>query len=565
MCGILGIWSKGPASDQTEFDGLFHTLAHRGPDESWSSKFHNFQYGATRLAIVDAGVSLSDDSESETTDVLLNGEIWNYRDLAQRYGVEPVSERRVIRELYERVGLEFICHLDGVFAAVIVDKARQQIHVCRDPVGVKPAFWWTDSSRRAFIFSSDVKTICQWKRFNPEVNEEYLINEHVVGFSDYEENLFNGIRQIKPGSCLTLSIRGDSLGTTVSEYESLLARQEPVGWSEKCHLDVLQQAVWDQYKHCDRLPIGLLLSGGVDSSLLLFIARSMGLREIVCFYCGSDTSPDYYWANRVSREAGYEIRNFNLSASQVWTELASSCYYMSGTNSLLPHLCRKIKTISPEIRVLWSGEGADELFGGYPCHGNATGLLQSWQEKIARTKRRTALANRVEQIWAMRLDELNLRMEIFKLYREEQLVNAHLVAHDYAGMAASVEIRLPFLDLHNVALARCIPATLVSGSLRKEVLKNLLRSVSGISDDSFYNRTKIGLLHGYIEVVCELRQLAQLLEQQPGWADMQTAYCKGPFQRIWYQLVHRVFAGPNRCGLGSAYQGGDWQEEEVAN
>jgi asparagine synthase (glutamine-hydrolysing) len=566
MCGIVGIWSKESLPERGDFADLLSALAHRGPDDHWSSTLHNLYYGSTRLAIVNTSVPLKNDSESDSTDVLLNGEIWNYRDLAAQHGVaEPVSERRVIRELYEKLGKDFVCHLDGVFALVIVDRLREEVHIYRDPVGVKPIFCWIDSSQRAFIFSSDAKTICQWKQFNPEINEHYLMNEYVVGFSDYEENLFKGVRQIRPCSSLTLSIRGGSLRPSVSEYVSSRVSPRPMAWSEENQFDALQRAVWHQYQHCDYLPIGLLLSGGIDSSLLLFIARSMGLRDVVCFYCGTDTSPDYFFANRVAREAGYEIRHFTLSAPQIWPELASSCYCMSGTNSLLPHVCRKIKGMSPEIRVLWSGEGADELFGGYPCHGSATELLESWKRKMAQTSLRTSLMTRIEQIWTERLKELDRRTEVFRLYMDEQLVNAHLVPHDYAGMAVSVEIRLPFLDLHNVEMSRCMPATLVLGSERKVVLKSLLRRLSGISEDSFYDREKMGLLHGYIDVIHDLRQMAYLLQRNHNWTEMETGYFMGPFQRIWYQLVSRVFVGTKRCSPNASYTGPIWHDLEVPN
>ena len=554
MCGVVGIWTNEFSPQRREFDDLLAALEHRGPDDRWSSTLHNLRYGSTRLAIVDTDVSLKDDSESESTDVLLNGEIWNYRELAERYAVrEPVSERRVIRELYEELGRDFVCHLDGVFALVIVDKLREEVHIYRDPLGVKPIFYWVDSSQRAFIFSSDAKTICKWTPFDPEINHEHLVNEHVLGFSDYRENLFKGMRQIEPQSFLTLSIGGGSLSVSTSNYASSRVSQGATTWSEENQLDALRGAVWCQYRHCDRLPIGLLLSGGVDSSLLLFIARSMGLRDVVCFYCGTESSPDYFWANRVAREAGYEIRHFALSAPEIWEELANSCYCMSGTNSLLPHVCRKIKTMFPDIRVVWSGEGADELFGGYPCHGSAAELLDSWKRKLAQTKLRTYLTTRVERICSERANELDKRMDIFRLYKDEQLVNAHLVPHDYAGMAASVEIRLPYLDLRNVEMSQRIPTGLVLGPERKVVLKNLLRRLSGISEASFYDREKMGLLHGYIGVIHELRRMAHVLERNRNWEEAPTDYISGPYQRVWYELVRRVFVEPRRLRPETTY------------
>jgi asparagine synthase (glutamine-hydrolysing) len=541
MCGIVGVWSRRGLADQ-ECCRLLRTLAHRGPDESWISSYCHLGYGSTRLAIVDSSVPLSPSTGSEYIDVLFNGELWNYRDLAKRYGVaRPISERKVLRALYQQLGRNFAVHLDGVFALVVVDKARQEVHLYRDPVGVKPLFYWTDPTGEALVFSSDVKTICQSKSFRPVFNRDYLANEFVLGFTDYDENLFEGIRQIKPGSCLTLSLRGDSADVTLSDYGSLSRRREPSEWTEDDQLGALQEAVYLQFQHCEHFPIGLLLSGGIDSSLLLFLARSMGLKEIVCFYCGSETSPDYVWAHRVAALGGYEIRHLHLSAPQVWRELAETCYIMSGTNSLLPHLCRQIKVLYPEMKVLWSGEGADELFGGYPCHGDATQLLGSWENKIAQVGYSTALLRSVERIWTEGLNDLQQRNEVFRLYQEEQLVNAHLVAHDYGGMASSLEIRLPFLDLANVGLTYNIPSDQVLGLERKGILKKFLREISGIPDDAFYHREKLGLLHGYIGVVHELRRMAHETELQERWVGNERAFSKGPFQRFWYELVRRVF------------------------
>jgi asparagine synthase (glutamine-hydrolysing) len=542
MCGIVGVWSRQGLGEHQECCRLLRTLTHRGPDERWISSYRHLGYGSTRLAIVDSSVPLSPSTESDSIDVLFNGEIWNYRDLAERYGVaQPISERKVLQALYQKLGRNFAAHLNGVFALVVVDKVRQEVHLYRDPVGVKPIFYWTDPTGEALVFSSDVKTICQSKPFRPVINRDYLANEFVLGFTDYDENLFEGIRQIKPGSCLTLSLQDDSVDMTLSDYESLPSRRQRGEWAEDHHLAVLQKAVYLQFRHCEHFPIGLLLSGGIDSSLLMFLASSMGLKDLVCFYCGSETSPDYVWAHRVAAVAGYEIRHLHLSAPQIWRELAETCYAMSGTNSLLPHLCRQIKTLYPGIKVLWSGEGADELFGGYPCHGDATQLLASWEEKIAQVGHSTALLRRVERIWTEDLNNLEQRTEVFRLYQEEQLVNAHLVAHDYGGMACSLEIRLPFLDLANVGLAGNIPSNEVLGLERKGILKKFLRKISGIPDEAFYHREKLGLLHGYIGVVHELRRMAGEMELQQSWAGNEGAFSKGPFQRFWYELVRRVF------------------------
>ena len=154
MCGILGTWSLSDTRNDSDFACLLETLASRGPDEVWSSRWKGLSYGSTRLAIVGSDHALRSNSESESTAVLLNGEIWNYRDLAKRHGiVGDISELTVITKLYERLGPGFVCHLDGVFAIAIIDKIRNQVLVCRDPVGVKPVFWWIAGDRQHAIFS----------------------------------------------------------------------------------------------------------------------------------------------------------------------------------------------------------------------------------------------------------------------------------------------------------------------------------------------------------------------------------------------------------------------------
>jgi asparagine synthetase B (glutamine-hydrolysing) len=213
----------------------------------------------------------------------------------------------------------------------------------------------------------------------------------------------------------------------------------------------------------------------------------------------------------------------------------------------------------PEIRVVWSGEGADELFGGYPCHGSATELLGSWKRKMAQTKLRTSLIAAVERICSETGDEFDKRTKVFRLYKDEQLVNAHLVPHDYAGMAASVEIRLPYLDLGNVEMSERVPAGLVLGWQRKVVLKDVLRRLSGISAPSFYEREKMGLLHGFMGVIYELRQMAHLRERNRNSEEAATKYSSGPYQRLWYELVHRVFLGPGRCHPNTTYPPLHWK------
>ncbi len=540
MCGILGVWSVSGAHCDPDFKYLLETLAPRGPDEVWFSRWKDICYGSTRLAIVDSDTRLSSLSETESTAVLLNGEIWNYRDLAKEYGiVRDICELTVIQALYAQLGPDFVRHLDGVFAIAIIDKIRDQVLVYRDPVGVKPAFWWIDSNGQHVIFSSEAKTICCWPRFKPSINQNYRVNEYVLGFSDYEDNLFEEMRQVPPSSWLRLNREGARILACTHRYESATLRPKAYEASESEQLRILQHAVLRQYEHCERFPIALLLSGGIDSTLLLFIARSLNLTDIVCFYCGRESGQDHLWAQSVAKIAGYELRTFGLTAEQIWADLPEACWSMSGIDSRLPHVFGGIKDLCPEVRIAWSGEGADELYGGYPCYFSAREQFYSWYAKILTLKQQTPLLDRVVEHYQHVQEGADPGVELLEFYKGEQLVNNHLVPHDHAGMAHSMEVRVPFLDLANIEFARTRSLEWLHRGPHKALLKSLVRKLSGISDERFYERPKQGLLHAYVDELRLLRQSA--FEASKRSASKMADLDLGPFHRFWYGLVEEIF------------------------
>jgi asparagine synthase (glutamine-hydrolysing) len=552
MCGILGIWKRTACPAQDGFQLWLSTLAHRGPDAQWYDQWRGFSLGSTRLAIVNGDRTLEEcNGASPDLIVLLNGEIWNSHDLAQEVGLSTnATEYDIIRALYKRDGELCATRFNGIFVICILDKNRKRLFIFRDPWGVKPCFYFLDQLAGQFVFASDLKTIAQWDGIAPRVNLRFVANEHIFGFSDYQDTLIEDIHQLPPASYLIAQEKNGELSVSESSYKfrpSSCTLTEPL-W--KTQLGLLERAVWSQYAHTDHYPIGLLLSGGIDSSLLAFVACSLGLRNIKCFHIGIEGTADHYWAEIVARKTGYQLERVELQESSGFSELPSECYYMSGMHSALFGVLRNLKRLHSGIRVLWTGEGSDELYGGYRYYSDPGSWVRSVADRALAAHCETELIGRFWQMFPKAHHGVAQREELLEFLEKEQLVNNHLVPLDYASMASSMELRLPFLDLENTAFIRGLPQTeRIVMQQQKQVLKAVLMKLSGIEENAFYDRPKRGLLHAFVSGSAYRRERCARMFCQLTGASLRPyrIFMKGPFQALWYEIIERVFVDLHGC------------------
>lgn len=499
----------------------------------------------TRLSIFGSEVILSSTNPSENdVIVLLNGELWNFDDLAVEFERQDLlTEHDLIRRGYLAHGINYVSRLNGIFLIVIIDRSRKEAFFVRDPLGVKPAFYHHDPEQDALVVSSEIKAIVGFDRFTPELNVNYLRNQALLHFSDFNDCIVAGVRQIPPHHYLRVHL--GSPGTSsylLTRYEShVLKWMTPGPDVAGEQLALLEKAVLKQYTHAESYPIGLLLSGGVDSSLLAFVARRLGLENIVCFFMGSSQNADFEWAKKVARLVGYRLEHIRPSAPEVIRELARYCHNLSGESGYIGmHFSDRVRRMYPDMKVVLCGEGADELYGGYTCYTEPLRYFHNLKRRLPHGKEDTAFMMHVREIMASVGGSESAMQALFEFFQSEQLVNNHLLQLDHAFMANGIELRVPYLDLENVAFVRGLPLSYkVSGSCCKVILKNLLSKISNITDGDFMARDKLGLPSALPSSLVDVEDYAEAIIPT-AWAETHPyrRWFASHFQMMWFDLAY---------------------------
>jgi asparagine synthase (glutamine-hydrolysing) len=380
MCGIAGFWGAG---DQAVITAMTDALAHRGPD---GYGYHvdedsRIFLGHRRLAIIDIGGGAQPMwNEDQTVGVVFNGEIYNHvelrrllEDRGHRFQSDH-SDTEVLVHGYEEWGTELPLRLNGMFAFAIWDKARSRLFLARDRFGEKPLFY--TKAPHLFAFASELSSLQRHPQVDTTLDVRSLQKLFGYGFFPGSRTPYRSISKLPGGHWLLLDLKSDSV--TLRRYwkfslqpdAALLERDEEDLADE---LDgLLTQAV--KRRLISDVPIGLFLSGGIDSSAVLAAATHlMDPSQIRTFTVGfneaSFDETDY--ARRVAGILGtqHEVRKLDLDqARDVIPKLLNQMSEPLGDSSLLPTYLLSEFT-RRHVTVALSGDGADELFAGYdPFH-----------------------------------------------------------------------------------------------------------------------------------------------------------------------------------------------------
>lgn len=371
MCGIVGIVYTDTARpvDGTVIDKMCSVIHHRGPDE-WGMWINGFVgIGMKRLQIIDlASGHQPMSTENGSLRIVFNGEIYNYRalrsDLEGRgYTFFTNSDTESILHLYEEYGQKCVQYLRGMFAFAIWDANNKHLFMARDRIGKKPLQYFHD--RDKFIFGSEIKSILQYPAFQPEVNYLGIPNYVACGYSPDSDTLFKGIRKVPPGHTLTLK---DGCADVKSYWD---IRYEPdASLTEHDLLDeterLLEEAV--KVRLVSDVPLGAFLSGGIDSSLVVaFMARNL-THPVKTFSIGFEEQEynELQYARMVAQRYGTEHYEevVRPDAEEVITHIISMFDEPFADSSAIPtfYVSRLARR---HVTVALSGDGGDELFGGY--------------------------------------------------------------------------------------------------------------------------------------------------------------------------------------------------------
>jgi len=518
MCGIAGEFRfDGNTPDRARLESMVDKLARRGPDGAGLHLSGPIALGHRRLAIID----LSERSSQPMLDnqlglaLVFNGTIYNYPQLrATLIGKGHVfhsdGDTEVILRAYAEWGVDCARHLHGAFAFALWDSRAKSLMLARDRLGIKPLYISQNgnsirfaSTPQALLAGGDIDT-----RIDPEALHHHFTLHAVV---PAPRTLLAGIRKLAPATTMLVDAQG---ATQSSQYWQLDARrpERPLSeaqWTEAIH-DALRAAVRKRMLIAD-VKVGVLLSGGLDSSLLVALLAEQGVDDLMTFSVGFEDHPDergneFEYSDAVAQQYATRHHQFHIPNAQVLARLPEAVEQMAepmvGQDAVAFYLLSE--QVSRNVKVVQSGQGADEIFGGYywypRMHEETDGTpLERFRrhyfdrdhaeylDMIAPEYHGTdytaaTISSRLDADNADTFIDQVLRMDTTMLITDDPVKRV-----DNMTMAWGLEARVPFLDHELVELAARMPPELKLASGGKHVLKNIAR---GLLPDSVIDRRK---------------------------------------------------------------------------
>jgi asparagine synthase (glutamine-hydrolysing) len=508
VCGFAGELAYTRAPDEVAVGRMADTMANRGPDGSGAWSTDRIALAHRRLKIIDlssAGDQPMVDDELGLT-IVFNGCIYNHRELRRElegsgYRFFSSSDTEVILKAYDRWGIRFVDHLIGMFAFGIYEHRGGRLVLVRDRLGIKPLYLTRgpDSLR----FASTLPALLAGGDVDTEIDPvalHHFLSWHAVVPAPL--TILKGVRKLPPATLMTV----DPDGTETSElyWQADFSRQaEYDGWGERewssAVLAALRTAV--ERRMVSDVPVGVLLSGGLDSSLIVGLLAESGQSGLETFSVGFDDvgareGNEFRYSDVIAQTFDTEHHRIHVPTDRMLPALDGAITAMS--EPMVSHDAVAFYLLSEEVskslKVVQSGQGADEVFAGYswypPLRGAdgtgadayRAGFFDRPQSEFAQTlaprylleqdPSRAFLERHFERPGAYEAVDRALRLDV-----EIMLVDDPVKRVDNMTMAWGLEARTPFLDHELVELAGACPVELKLAHGGKGVLKTAARSV----------------------------------------------------------------------------------------
>jgi len=553
MCSIFG--AIGNIENEESYKEAFDSLAHRGIDGSDFIKDTDYFFGNHRLAIQSYNLPQNQPLIKDNFIALFNGEIYNYKELIDSYNLNANDEIETILELFKTKGANFIHKLRGMFAIAIYAKDSNELWLFRDMVGKKPLFF--TFQKQLFVFSSETTAIN--KLFGLNLQKRNIHKFLGFGATIAPITLNQNIYKLEPGSYLHFKDKEINIScweeilkskiehTTLKSASAALEKY----MSEAINLRVPKGLKW-----------GVLLSGGLDSSLVASIASRQSKEKIECFSIGYDGYEKYderIYAKEVATHINANLTEVNFTKKEFFDTLDEIIDIIDepiGDPAQVPLYFLIKQARKNGIKVMLSGDGSDELFLGYKTYKeyymmekvkelpyanwlknhlkSNFSLNKEWEWYKRALKDEVVFRSSAEIYTDRQLNRLlrlqerdNKNFETLQRYWDEfgksgrdiidwysycdlkvQLAEFFLVKLDRVSMANSVEVRSPFLDKKIVELAFKIdPKIRFNKENVKEVVKEAAKDYLPYD---IINRKKKGLNYPFIEWILEENGIEQI-------------------------------------------------------
>ena len=566
MCGIAGEFRfDGAAPNRGVLKRMVDKLARRGPDGEGLHWDGPVALGHRRLAIID----LTERSRQPMVDasaglaLVFNGTIYNYPQLraeliGKGHTFHSDGDTEVILRAYAEWGEDCVARLHGAFAFALWDRLAGSLLLARDRLGIKPLYYSLDGRRlrfastsQALLAAGDVDT-----GIDAEALHHHFSLHAVV---PAPRTLLNGVRKLAPATLMKI----DAVGRQESRAYWRLAAARPdkplseKEWRAAIH-DALRAAVKKRLQIAD-VKVGVLLSGGLDSSLLVALLAEQGADDLMTFSVGFEDQPEergheFEYSDAVAAHFATRHHQFHIPNDQVLSRLPEAVDAMAepmvGQDAVAFYLLSE--QVSRTVKVVQSGQGADEVFGGYywypRMHAETAGTpLERFRRHYFDRDHaefletvdpafhgldhtaRTVSARLAEPEADSFIDQV-LRMDVTMLITDDPVKRV-----DNMTMAWGLEARVPFLDHELVELAARMPPELKLGSGGKHILKSIAR---GLLPDAVIDRKK-----GYFPMPALKYVRGDFLEFMRDILDSRACRQRGLYQRDY---VKKLLAEPEK-------------------
>lgn len=554
MCGIAGI-IEPDSPESNRIETMIDVMNYRGPDDRGFYSNDQLTFGMCRLSIIDPEGGKQPMWTEDGMGIIFNGEIYNYRSIREElkhdgYKFETDSDTEVVLKLYHRDGLPGIDRLNGMFAIAIYDKPEKNLHLVRDRLGIKPLYY--SQTRNGFYFASETKSILSSLRAKPNLDEEALSHYLTLRFVPTNMTMWEDIDKLEPGHSLTYQLDKESV--TKNRYWNLQFRSEPADLDRDYASEFRERFVESVNRRilASDVPVGTLLSGGLDSSAITAAAIEAGHRDFHTFNISFEGHEDFdesKFARQTADHLNTRHHEITIDRDDYFNFMPDFVSYTDdpiADPAAIPlyYVCQLARE---HVKVVLSGEGADEMLAGYDMNklaqkikfakiaqqyipGSVWKALSSvlprtvaekYIEDIKNHPVKNILKNRVFHItyywtgeekqqllknippvttedlitgWYRNSKSSEPLDQIQEVYMKQWLVEDLLMKGDRMSMANSLELRVPFLDHKLVEWSSRAPISCKVGEgyfglTTKKILRDYCKSVL---PEAIYSRPKQG-------------------------------------------------------------------------
>ncbi len=539
MCGIAGIIDPNIENKEKVIGAMTSAITHRGPDDQGFYVDKYVGLGMRRLSIIDLNTGQQPiTSKDENLLIFFNGEIYNYKELREdlvlkKYKFKTNTDTEVILHMYEEYGEKMLLKLRGMFTFCIYNIETKDVFIARDFFGIKPLYYYIQDEK-IVAFSSEIKSFLNIPGFKREVNNSAVFNYLSYQYNPLAETFFKDVYKLPPAHFMKINVSSGS--THIKKYWEMEFHPNS-SLNETETKEKIQKTIRDSVEHhmIADVPVGAFLSGGVDSSIVTTLMQKIrGNKKIKTFTVGFTNLTEGIEAIETSSFLETDHTEITVTSDEYFNVLRKAVYHFDEpvADPSAIGLYFVAKEARKSVKVVLSGEGADELFGGYniylapiakmklawlpqsvvsfftelPFDYRGKNYLKRVSSKLSDWYIGNASIFKPSEVQDIWIGEVERPISLSPLYKhvsklsestQMQYIDIHtwligdvLAKADKMTMANSLELRVPFLDIEVAKISQVLPDKF---KWKKGVTKYLLREAfSQIIPETTRNRKKLG-------------------------------------------------------------------------